>query len=126
MGGLQNQEDHIEKSVKMAIRMQESTNNFKIATKFKIRIGIAVGDVVTGVLGKSRLTFDCFGDAVQLAMLLEEHSEPGCILVTKEVRDATVQKFKFIERPSIKVIDFNLLSILLVWRQRYPNLLCTW
>jgi class 3 adenylate cyclase len=48
-----------------------------------LRIGIASGPVMAGVIGAKRLTYDVWGDTVNLASRLEGQSEPGRVLVAK-------------------------------------------
>jgi class 3 adenylate cyclase len=50
-----------------------------------LRIGIARGEAMAGVLGRDRLLYDLWGDAVNVASRLETAAEPGQTLVTAEV-----------------------------------------
>jgi len=50
-----------------------------------IRIGINSGQVVAGVLGEGRFTFDLWGDAVNTAARMEEFGEPGLVHVTEAI-----------------------------------------
>ncbi|KAL7500890.1 hypothetical protein ACHAWT_010391 [Skeletonema menzelii] len=52
-----------------------------------MRVGIACGQVVAGVVGTKRFLFDMWGDAVNVAARMEQHGLPGKIQVTKEVVD---------------------------------------
>jgi adenylate cyclase len=47
----------------------------------QIRIGMAAGAVMAGVIGTRKFTYDIWGDAVNLAARLESSSLPGRILV---------------------------------------------
>ena len=53
-----------------------------------IRIGINSGQVVAGVLGEGRFTFDLWGDAVNTASRMEQFGEPGKIHVTEAIVQA--------------------------------------
>lgn len=48
---------------------------------WQLRIGIAHGDCVGGVVGEKKYLFDLFGDVVNTAARMESHSEPGRINV---------------------------------------------
>ena len=48
-----------------------------------MRIGIATGHVVAGIIGRRKFAYDLWGDTVNLASRLESHGEPGRILVSE-------------------------------------------
>lgn len=76
------------KAVKAAVEMQAFIQDFcqpgKIGhnTPFKIRIGIHTGPLVAGVVGISKFAYDIWGDTVNLAAQMEQHSEPGKINIS--------------------------------------------
>lgn len=63
-------------------------NRFKIS--WQIRIGIHTGPLVAGVVGKSRLAFDIWGETVNLASRMQTHSDPNKINISSD----TYQKIK--------------------------------
>jgi len=50
-----------------------------------VRIGIACGPVVAGVIGHRKFAYDVWGDTVNLASRLESVAAPGSILVSDAV-----------------------------------------
>lgn len=50
-----------------------------------LRVGIARGEAMSGVLGSERLVFDLWGDVVNVASRLETAAAPGEILITEEL-----------------------------------------
>ena len=56
-------------------------HNEKFSTAWEMRIGIATGDCIGGVVGEKKYLFDLFGDTVNMASRMESHSESGRINV---------------------------------------------
>ena len=67
--------------VAVAHAMLKFTSEFNRANgrDWQLRIGIAHGDCVGGVVGEKKYLFDLFGDVVNTAARMESHSEPGRI-----------------------------------------------
>ena len=54
----------------------------------QMRIGIATGPVTAGVIGRAKISYDVWGDTVNLAARLEAFGEPGRIHVSAATRVA--------------------------------------
>ena len=69
--------------ITVAHAMLKFTSEFNKANgrDWQLRIGIAHGDCVGGVVGEKKYLFDLFGDVVNTAARMESHSEPGRINV---------------------------------------------
>jgi len=69
--------------ITVAHEMLKFTSEFNKANgrDWQLRIGIAHGDCVGGVVGEKKYLFDLFGDVVNTAARMESHSEPGRINV---------------------------------------------
>jgi len=61
----------------------------------ELRVGIAIGSVVAGVVGTHRFLFDMWGDAVNVAARMEQLGVPSQIQVTREVVDSVSNDFSF-------------------------------
>jgi class 3 adenylate cyclase len=55
--------------------------------RLSLRVGIARGEAMAGVVGRDRLLYDLWGDAVNVASRLETAARPGETLVTADVAD---------------------------------------
>ena len=63
-----------------------------------LRIGIHCGSAIAGVIGDLRISYDLWGDAVNVASRLESQGEPGRIQVSEAFRDTVGDAFTFEER----------------------------
>ncbi|OAM91548.1 adenylate/guanylate cyclase domain-containing protein [Termitidicoccus mucosus] len=70
---------------------------------FDIRIGIATGPVVSGVIGNIKFAFDLWGDTVNTASRMESHSGPGKIQCNADFVQHLQREFIFEDRGEIDV-----------------------
>lgn len=68
-----------------------------------MRIGLHVGPVMAGVVGRRKFTFDIWGDAVNLAQRMEAAGEPGRINVSEDVHDRVRHLFQWTPRGRVEV-----------------------
>ena len=69
----------------------------------RVRIGIASGPVMAGVIGADKFSYDVWGETVNLAARLELHGLPGEIQVSADVRDALGEEFLLTRRGTIPI-----------------------
>jgi class 3 adenylate cyclase len=77
-------DDHAVRTLKAAIDMQVyiTERNKNSAHKWQMRAGLHSGNVVAGIVGKNKFTYDVWGDTVNIASIMERYSLPGKINIT--------------------------------------------
>jgi class 3 adenylate cyclase len=81
------QTDHAERVVRLGLAMIAETARYaeESGLPLQLRVGVHSGPVVAGVIGKRKLSYDLWGDTVNIASRLESHGVPGYV----QVSDAT-------------------------------------
>ena len=89
--------DHAEAVMEMAIAMQSAIQHYTRleGEPIQLRIGINTGDVVAGVIGIRKFSYDLWGDAVNVASRMESQGLPGKIQVTETTYEHLKKKYRF-------------------------------
>ncbi len=96
------------KAVKAAFDMQHWIREFGLGNiiqnlpVFEVRIGIDTGPLVAGVVGLKKFAYDIWGDTVNLASQMEQHSEPGKINISGETFKQIKNSFQCTYRGKIE------------------------
>jgi adenylate cyclase len=79
--------DHAEAAADMALAILEELPGARWPSgdPILVRVGLASGPAVAGVIGQRKFAYDLWGDTVNLASRLQSHGEPGRILVSESV-----------------------------------------
>ncbi|WP_231855413.1 adenylate/guanylate cyclase domain-containing protein [Tsukamurella pseudospumae] len=97
--------DHLQQLARFAIALQGAAAGVPNADgrATPLRIGLADGPVVAGIVGSKKFFFDVWGDAVNVASRMESTGVVGRIQVTASVHERLVGGFAFEERGVIAV-----------------------
>ena len=89
--------------ISIALRMIAflENRNQQNELEWHLRLGIASGDSVAGIVGQTKYLFDLFGDAVNTAARMESYSEPQSINIDQKtyLALANASDLTFIKRP---------------------------
>lgn len=99
--------DHAEAVADAALEFQReiAAHNAPGGETFSLRIGINTGPVVAGVIGKTRFSYDVWGETVATAWHMETYGAPGCIQVNESTHARLRDKYIFEDRGEFFVKD---------------------
>lgn len=97
--------DHAARAAQMSLDMIEALDRFNERSGYslQVRIGIATGAVVAGVIGKRMYVYDVWGDAVNIASRMESHGVAGRVQVSEGTRRLLGEPFLLEERGALEV-----------------------
>jgi class 3 adenylate cyclase len=91
---------HAEQLAWAALEMQHAISR---KSPLQVRIGIDIGPVVAGVIGRQKFIYDLWGDTVNTAGRMEAQGVPGAIQVTERAYQRLMAAFDLEERGMIEV-----------------------
>lgn len=97
--------DHAETVADLALAMQQAVGRFTddAGHPLRLRIGMASGPVVAGVIGERKFSYDLWGDTVNTAARMESQGVPGAIQVAPTTFDRLKERYRFSARGEIDV-----------------------
>ncbi len=97
--------DGVAKMIRFAQGILKDVEDFNrtSAVKVHMRIGINTGNLIAGVIGKSKFIYDIWGDTVNVASRMESTGEPMRIHVTETTYQQTKDLFTYSEGVDVEV-----------------------
>src|SRR5262249_23180952 len=91
--------DHVSALAMMALELIDAVQRVSEhkSISISVRVGMASGPMMAGIIGKNKFSYDVWGDPVNLASRLEQSSAPGFIAICPTC--ASVLKDAFILEP---------------------------
>jgi len=108
--------DHAQAAISFARAMLAEVDNVRrdSSVPLELRVGLASGPVVAGVIGRQRILFDLWGDTVNIASRMESSGVPGRIHVAESTRDQTQDTYSFERRDPVEVKGIGRLTTYLL------------
>lgn len=97
---------HLREMLEFVLELQKSVNEFNqslIEFDLILRIGFNSGDITAGVIGTTKLYYDIWGDAVNIASRMESTGVEGKIQVSKKTMEVLAEWYDFEKRGVIPV-----------------------
>lgn len=121
VAGLPNADvQHASNTVKAALEIRQFIHDRKErmgSRSFDIRIGIHSGSVVAGIVGVKKFAYDIWGDTVNTAARMEQHSMPGQINLSEKTYELVKDQFVFAYRGEIEAKNKGALKMYFVEKQ---------
>jgi guanylate cyclase len=105
-------DDHADVLMQMALAMhaQVAAREPVAGRRLQVRIGIASGPVVAGVIGERKFSYDLWGDTVNTAARMESSGIPDKIQVTDATRRLLEARYPFVRREGVEVKGKGIMS----------------
>jgi len=97
--------DHVFSAVEAAFEMLKylANRNKYSSNKWNMRVGIHSGEVIAGIVGRIKYTYDIWGESVTIAKHLERNGIPGKINISDSVKELLSDSYLFTEHERINI-----------------------
>lgn len=113
-GGLRGgNSQYVDAMADMALQMQAFVSRYTAPNgeKMRLRVGLATGAVVAGVIGRRKFSYDLWGDTVNVAARMSSEAQPGLIQVDVVTYRRLHNRYTFDEMQQIHVKGKGLMQV---------------
>jgi guanylate cyclase len=114
-------EDHLTHLAQFALAFRDQIRGLRFdGYDVSLRLGIHVGHVLAGVIGRERLLYDLWGDTVNIASRMESTGEAGRIQVSERVERRLRERFELSFRGDVQAKGKGALKAYFLESERTP------
>lgn len=119
-GVIEPAEDHADRLACLALALPGAVQRVakRYGMELQIRVGMASGPVMAGIIGTNKFSYDVWGETVNLASRLESHGIPGEVHVSKTMKRALARRFHCEPRGAIDIKGVGSLETWLLKREK--------
>ncbi len=105
--------DHALHAVRLGLKIRDFINQWNDENehcgmpRWEIRIGIHSGPLISGVVGNKKLSFDIWGNTVNVASRMEKYGEIRKVNVSQVTYELVNDRFRFESRGKISISEGN-------------------
>jgi len=115
--------DHAKEAVDVALDMLAVLKEIAQGA-ISMRVGVHTGSVTAGIVGWSKISYDIWGETVDIARMCESYGVPDYVQLTKETfYELKAADFRVEPAPQLKYKDHNIDVMLLLGRNYHKDLL---
>ncbi|KAH0558288.1 adenylate cyclase type 9 [Cotesia glomerata] len=116
---------HLFQLIDFAMAMQKVIYDFNrdlLGFKLILRVGFNYGDVTAGVIGATKLYYDIWGDAVNIASRMDSTGVPGKIQFASNCVDVLSEKYEFEPRGQVYVKGKDNMDVFLLSKKKSDDI----
>ena len=104
---------YVDAMADMALQMQAFVSRYTAPNgeQMNLRVGLATGAVVAGVIGRRKFSYDLWGDTVNIASRMSSEAKPGLIQVDAVTYRRLHNRYTFDEMQQIRVKGKGLMQV---------------
>ncbi len=120
-------EDHVFNMIKASLEIKDYIvqNNKRRGEEglepWYLRIGIHVGPLVAGVVGKKKYAYDIWGGTVNIASRMESNGEPGKVNISSDTYELIKDKYDCIYRGKIFAKNIGEIDMYFIEGEKIPG-----